>query len=62
MSRVCNQFAVGLKRAMKAEMTETTVHILSTFNFFHSGNKFEQKFRSDAWTQLTQSVGIQIVG
>lgn len=38
---------------MKAEMTETTVHILSMFNFFPSGNKFEQKFRSDAWTPLT---------
>ena len=37
---------------MKAEMRETTVHILSMFNFFHSGNNFEQKFRPGAWTQL----------
>ena len=38
---------------MKAEMSETTVHILSMLNIFHSGNNFEQKFRPGAWTQLT---------
>ena len=35
---------------MKAEVIEATVHILNMFNFFHSGNKIEQKLRSDAWT------------
>ena len=36
---------------MKVEMIETTVHILGMFNFFHSGNNFEQN--PGAWTQLT---------
>ena len=30
-------------------MIEATAHILNVFNFFHSGNKIEQKFRPDAW-------------
>ena len=55
-----NRFPVGLKRAIKAEMIETTVHILSMFNFFHYGNKSGQKFCPDAWTQLT-AVNIKYV-
>ena len=34
--------------SLVSQLTKATVYVINMFNFFHSGNKMEQKFHPDA--------------